>query len=257
MINKVLKIIDSIINTIIIIFAFIVLSIGVYGIYDTYQIYENVTFGDDIKEIREIKLNKTFDDVKNINSDIVGWIKMNDTMIDYPILHCTNNQAYLNLDYKKEYNYAGSIFLDYRNEKNFFDDYNIIYGHNLSVGGMFSDIAKYNDKDFFDKHLEGTLTTLDKEYKIEVITYSIINVNDNLPYNLLFKKNGSTLELLNYFKEKAKYINDIDYSLNDKLLLLSTCDNDSMDQRLVLLARIVNVDNENTDYKNLTHALFQ
>jgi sortase B len=243
MINKVLKVIDKIINLFIIIFTLTILSIGIYGVYDAYQIYEKVTFSDDLKKIREAKSNMTFEDVKSINSDIIGWIKISNTTIDYPILQTTNNQTYLNLDYKKEYNYAGSIFLDYRNDSDFSNDYNILYGHNLSVGGMFSDIAKYDDNEYFNDHLLGVLTLPDRKYKIEVITYSIINVNDNIPYNLLFNKNDSSEELLNYYKEKSIFINNIEYSSNDKLLLLSTCDNNDRNQRLVLLTRLVELDN--------------
>ncbi len=243
MINKVLKVIDKIINLFIIIFTLTILSIGIYGVYDAYQIYEKVTFSDDLKKIREAKSNMTFEDVKSINSDIIGWIKISNTTIDYPILQTTNNQTYLNLDYKKEYNYAGSIFLDYRNDNDFSNDYNILYGHNLSVGGMFSDIAKYDDNEYFNDHLLGVLTLPDRKYKIEVITYSIVNVNDNIPYNLLFNKNDSSEELLNYYKEKSVFINNIEYSSNDKLLLLSTCDNNDRNQRLVLLTRLVELDN--------------
>ncbi len=246
-INKILLVIDKFINVIIFIFLLMLLLIGAYGLYDTYHIYDKVTLGEEIEKVKKDEII-SFDELLKINKDAVGWIKINDTKIDYPVMQSSNNQDYLNKSYNGEYNYAGSIFLDYRNDSKFNDSYNILYGHNLSVGGMFSDIEKYEDQNYFNSHLNGTLYLPNTKYKIEVITYSIININDKVPYDLFFNRNGMQKTLLTYFLAKAKYINNYDVNNiendNSKLLLLSTCDNNNQNKRLVLLTKLIEENNE-------------
>ena len=79
--------------------------------------------------------------LKEVNSDVKGWISIPNTNINYPILQGSNNNYYLNRDINKEYNRNGSIFMDYRNHE-FNDNNTIIYGHNMNTEAMFSDLIK-------------------------------------------------------------------------------------------------------------------
>ncbi|EGP9899719.1 class B sortase, partial [Listeria monocytogenes] len=91
-------------------------------------------------------------DLQKLNKDMVGWLTIADTEIDYPILQSTDNDYYLHHNYKNEKARAGSIFKDYRNTNEFLDKNTIIYGHNMKDGSMFADLRKYLDKDFLAAH---------------------------------------------------------------------------------------------------------
>lgn len=240
MINKIIVIIDRCINIVIVLFLFLLGFISVYALYDTYHIYEETEISDELKLLKPEgdTDDLSYDKLKAINPDIVGWIRLNDTRIDYPILQGKDNTSYLTKDYKKEDSVSGSIFLDYRNNSLFEDDYSVIYGHNMYYKGMFSDIRNYKKKDYFEKHLKGKLYFEKGKYDVEIISFSIINAFDDIPYNLyVFQKNHNN-EVINYFMNHANNRQNIEVSNDDKLLLLSTCSVTLEEERMVLLAKL-------------------
>ena len=94
-----------------------------------------------------------FEALKKINSDIVAWIRI-PGVLDYPVVQGTDNSYYLHHTFRKEYNIAGSIFLDARNTADFSDGKNIIYGHNMRDGSMFHVLRKFQDLDFYQANRE-------------------------------------------------------------------------------------------------------
>ena len=86
-----------------------------------------------------------------INPDIVAWLRI-PGVLEYPVVRGEDNSYYLNHTVQKTYNIAGSIFLDYRNERDFSDRKNIIYGHNMKDGSMFHVLRNYQDIDFFQEN---------------------------------------------------------------------------------------------------------
>ena len=259
-INKLIKVIDKIINLIVLTFFIICFLFGIYAIIDAYTVYDSAKLSDDIISLRpndyiednsddnnmeESKIKFSLDPLYEINKEICAWIRISGTNIDYPIVKGKDNTEYINRNYKKEYATGGSIFLDYRNDKDFQDDYSIIYGHNMKSGAMFSDIKKFEDADFFNSHDSGILYTNSIDYKIDVICVAKVNAFSNETYNLMVYKNGKTDEIENLITEKAIFKRNLDYSKNDKLLLLSTCSSSGSSERLVLLVRLRNSSNEN------------
>ena len=217
-----LSFINKIINLIIYFIFSIFLLVSLYALYDYYQIYDS------------IKIDSIDEDYSTyeFNDNVIGWINIYDTSINYPVVKGKDNKEYLNKNYKNEYSKAGSIFLDYRNNT-LTDSFSIIYGHNLSNGGMFSEMKKYKDKDFFNNHLNGSLYTNNKKYEINIILLSEINAYDEL-YNLKnYKDNNYIINRL--VNNSINKIGNIDSYSN--LLLLSTCSKKT-NYRLVLLCYI-------------------
>ena len=217
---KLLLFFNLIINTIIFLILLIILLISSYALYDSYQIYEST-------KIEEIDIKE--DIVKDVNENVKAWIKIDNTDINYPIVKGKDNMEYLNKNYKGEYSFSGSIFLDYRNN-DFNDEYSIIYGHSFKKGGMFSDIKKYLNKEYFDSHLNGTLYLMDKEYSINVIMISRVKYNDEI-YDL---SNIDNNYIISYLMKKSVNKTKI-IEKNNKLLILSTCSSTSKSDRLVLV----------------------
>lgn len=107
-----------------------------------------------------------FDELRKINPDIVGWLKVEGTEIDYPIVQTGNNETYLNTDFEGKKSVAGAIYLDYESEPDFSGRHNIIYGHNMKNGSMFKDIVKYKDEEYFKEHQDITVYTPEREYHL-------------------------------------------------------------------------------------------
>lgn len=111
----------------------------------------NVAEDDEEGEKQEETVTVDFASLQAINPDIVAWLRI-PGVLEYPVVRGEDNSYYLNHTVQKTYNIAGSIFLDYRNERDFSDSKNIIYGHNMKDGSMFHVLRNYQDIDFFQEH---------------------------------------------------------------------------------------------------------
>ena len=246
--NKLVRILDKIINTFVTLILIFFILIGSYALYDTYNINESAKLNDDILALKPKKgeTTETFSlkDLKKINDNIVGWITIDDTNIDYPILYAKDNTKYLDLDYHDEYSSAGSIFLDYRND-NFTDDYSIIYGHHMSNDRMFSDITKFSEINYFNSHKTGKLYTDSGVYNLEIYNYAIVNAFDDKIYNLSIFKNEKNSTVIDFLKNNSVFKRELDFE-DKKILLLSTCNAEMKNDREVLLAKIT-LDTEQAD----------
>ena len=109
------------------------------------------TEDDKEKEQPEETVTVDFAALQEINPDVVAWIRI-PGVLEYPVVRGEDNSYYLNHTVQKTYNIAGSIFLDYRNERDFSDSKNIIYGHNMKDGSMFHVLRNYQDIDFFQEN---------------------------------------------------------------------------------------------------------
>lgn len=105
-------------------------------------------FNVDLDSLKDLDLSK----LKEKNSDIIGWMIIPDTNVNYPILQTNNNDYYLTFTWEKKYNWMGSIFMDSYDNKDFSDFHTIIYGHNVRNELMFSQLLKYVNEDFFKSH---------------------------------------------------------------------------------------------------------
>jgi len=187
------------------------------------------------KEIRP-----EFNELLEGNSDVAGWITIEGTKIDYPILQAEDNVTYLNRNYYKDDSIAGSIFLDYRNDFNTLDLNTIIYGHRMKDGSMFQHLIKFRDEDFFNKHRTVELETLYDSYEAEI--FSVYNTTTDFNYiQTDFSSEEEYANLLTNIKEKSFFDSNIDVDENDQILTLSTCDYtlDPDEGRLVVHAKLM------------------
>lgn len=157
--------------------------------------------------------------LKEVNSDVKGWISIPNTNINYPILQGNDNNYYLNRDINKEYNRNGSIFMDYRNHE-FNDNNTIIYGHNMNTEAMFSDLIKIINGNLGNK-ISIKITTIDKEITYDIYRTYLASPTDELPLDI--NKNNYDLSSSNYIYNK----------IEDKTLTLSTCNNNGKKRIIV------------------------
>ncbi len=239
-----IRVVDKIINFIIWTIILVVLFFSGYALFDAHETYEKAKLSPELLKYRpsENEIFSLTDIQKEINEDICGWIRINGTNIDYPIVIGEDNSEYRNYDYRKEYSITGSIFMDYRNDRSFNDDYTVIYGHNLKKDLMFAEIKNFADKKYFDEHQYGLVYSENVIYKLEIVYFENLNAYSK-PYSLMFYNNGYNEQLLEEFDKNAiNKSSSIDISSDDKIVLLSTCNSSDTEIRSVLIGKLVEVD---------------
>lgn len=121
-----------------------------------------------------------FDGLRAINKDIVAWIQIPGIGVDYPVVQGKDNDHYLHYTFDEKANKAGSIFLDYRNRKDFTDSKVILYGHNMKDGSMFSNLKKYQDTGFRKEQGRVLIYLLEKVLECEIVECRHVSVRDSV-----------------------------------------------------------------------------
>ena len=193
-----------------------------------------------------VKLPDVLDKYKTLyekNKKLIGWLKIDDTIIDYPVMQTSNNEYYLDHNFNQEYDKNGSLFLDcdcsiYPRSTNL-----IIYGHHMKSGQMFGGLQKYAKESYYKEH---SIIQFDSIY--EEATYQVMYVFRSQVYNendIVFKyyqfiEANSETEFNSYMQEMEKislYDTGVTASYGDSLLTLSTCDHSQTDGRFVVVAK--------------------
>ena len=110
-----------------------------------------------------------FEELWAINQDVVAWIRIPDTRIDYPVLQGRDNEQYLHTDIEGNDSVAGAIYLDMDDAPDFSSLHNILYGHHMKNGTMFKDVVFYKEQDFFDEHQDIYIYTPKKEIHLKAL----------------------------------------------------------------------------------------
>lgn len=180
-----------------------------------------------------------FNALKAINEDVAGWIYMEALPdISYPIVQGTDNDYYLHHTYKKESVFAGSIFVDCKNGKDFSDQNTIVYGHNMKNGSMFGNLKSYKSQEVVDRSQYFWIITPKEAYKYKIFAIYTANV-DGDTYTLIKGPGKETIDYGNSMKAKS----DIDtgeyqFKETDKIVTLSTCTGDSSTRFVVQGVRV-------------------
>lgn len=175
-----------------------------------------------------------FEALKAVNEDIVGWIYIEGTPINYPVVRGDDNNYYLKRLYDGTPNGSGSIFMDFRNEPNFVDKNNILYGHSMNNGSMFTAIKKYKHQTYYDEHPYALLMTPEKNYKVEFFTGYVANVEQDA-WEYYFDSDEKFEQWLISSKSKSNFANNVEPNVNDEILTLSTCTYEFDNARYVLV----------------------
>lgn len=170
-----------------------------------------------------------------INDDVVAWIYLEDTHINYPVVLGSDNDYYLTHLYNGKSNGAGSIFADCRNSGTFTDRNTILYGHRMNNGTMFADISNYSNREFFDGHPYVLIITPDAKYKAEVFSAYIANTTYS-SWDTVFDGDHKYLEWLESIKSRSYFNRDVEFSTDSRIVTLSTCTYEFEDARFVVHA---------------------
>lgn len=177
------------------------------------------------------------------NPDIIGWIYVPDTVINYPIVQSKDNSYYLNHSSLKDVNTIGAIFLDFNASSDLSDFHSIIYGHSvINSSAMFSQIKEFCDEDFFKEHPYLYLLTPEQNYRCDIVALTK-TTSESFLYQIGFSGAEDQEAFLERMMSEASLSRETDdLSADDSIVTLSTCDiayGLDSDKRILLHARLV------------------
>lgn len=245
-----------------------IVCLGYFGIYNWY----NLRTADNYKQLSELKEKEpvsgqeqapvihyttdegqstpppVLDEYKNLlnkNKRLIGWVKIDDTNIDYPVMQTTDNEYYLDHNLNQEYDKNGSIFMDkdcdvLKPSTNF-----ILYGHHMKSGQMFGSLSRYSDQSYYEKHPYIQFDTIYEKglYEIMYVFRSRVYSEDEIVFKYYqFIDAQSEQEFDSYMNDMAEmslYDTGVTASFGDQLLTLSTCDYQEKNGRFVVVAKKV------------------
>lgn len=177
----------------------------------------------------QLPSHSSYDEAKRANPDVIGWIQIDDTVIDYPVVRGADNSFYLGHDVEKKKSKYGAIFMDFRNAESYQQRHIIIYGHNMKNGTMFHDLMNFKQKEFFDAHRTIKLYWDGVETEWQVYLAYIIMPNTIYHIHVRFADNQEFANIMNQTIEYAKTVKPMNYDPtvtikpDDKVITLSTC----------------------------------
>lgn len=178
-----------------------------------------------------------FKKLKSENSDVVAYIKVNNTNIEYPIVKTSNNNFYLNHSFDKSKNSRGWIFADYKNKFDNTDKNIVIYGHNMRDESMFGSLKNILNEEWYNNAENKNITFLTEKENYIYKVFSIYKIESEDYYiKTNFKNDEDYEKFLNTIKNRSIKNFDINLNINDKIITLSTCANNNK-YRIVLHAK--------------------
>ena len=173
-----------------------------------------------------------------INSDIVAWITVPGTQIDYPVVQGQDNEFYLEHLFTKETNHTGCVFLDAANHGDFSDRNSMLYAHHMRNGSMFADLEGYRQEGFLEAHPYFVLQTPEAVYRVEPFAdvlgdaYSTYNQTS-------FTDGAEFMNFIDNIRANSTFQTDTVITEEDQILGLSTCRYDASEGRYAVFGKMV------------------
>jgi len=244
----------KVIRIIILLICICMIGISGWYLYDYFsETKQNEETVDDLKELiiepeefekkeewNELERNK-YEQIYHLNNDFVGWIKIDGTPIDYPVMQTPNDeQYYLHRDFYKNYNANGTIFCGADADIEKPSDNIIMHGHHMQSGKMFNQIDEYEKQDFYEEHKYihfGTIYDDDAMYEVIAAFRTDVNPGTYEYYNFVDGTEEEFNEFISYAKNHTPYTIETTAEYGDKLITLSTCAYHTENGRFVVVAK--------------------
>lgn len=257
--------INQVVDIAFIVLMLFLLLLAVYARWDSQQLYLKADPVQYLQYKPSPPEMMPFEELQEINPEVLGWLTVYDTNIDYPVVQAEDNNYYLNHNPKKETEGSGSIFMDYRNNKDFSDFNTIIYGHHMAEHEMFGDLDLFLNENFWNTHEYGNLIYDSQNHGLQFIAMLQCDAYDWDIYKPALKGENNRVKYINHIYETAKFVRGIDteslhrmqkqiaesdekslpdnrtspVTPDDHLVLLSTCSADLTNGRFILVAKIL------------------
>ena len=230
--KKTVRVLDSVMNVTEFVICLFLVLIALYCVWDAKLLYDSA--GD--TSLLRFKPGYEKDDTDGrqiLKDSMVAWITIDDTSIDYPVMQGETNNDFINTDPYGDYSLSGSIFLDFRNSRDFSDPYSLIYGHHMDHGYMFGALDDFMDEKYFFSHQSGTLTVGKKVRKYTILAVMTAHATDD---EIFAPTEIGTDRITGYIRGNASVIDpDFDEKIKGKkILACSTCKFPDTPERTVI-----------------------
>ena len=180
-----------------------------------------------------VPISVDFDALLAVNEDVAGWLYCEGTPINYPVLQTTDNDYYLRRMINKEYNIAGSVFMDYRSRADLNSLNTIIYGHNMNDDSMFGTFTYYKEQEYYDKHPVIWFLTPNAVFKIELIAGFVTDCASEAYTD--FTSSDELNKYVGQVLAESTFYSAFDMAAVDSIVTLSTCSYEYSTARYVLI----------------------
>lgn len=249
MLRTTVDLLDSAVDRLLLLFLLLLLSLGLYCLYDSSQVYSSADAAQYSAFKPQAEDTLSFAQLRAINPDVVGWLTVNDTPIDYPVVQGPDNRKYLDTTVEGEYRLSGSLFLDWRNNPAFSDFNSIIFGHHMEQERMFGCLSNFGDAAYFDAHPFGGLCLREDwsggkngtegfhQYGLEFFSVLLTDAYDDVLYSPGVATE-SRQAYLDHILNDALFRREMKVDTDDHLILLSTCTTERTNGRYVLVGKL-------------------
>jgi len=238
--RKSIQIVNGSVNLALLTFILLLLAFACYAMWDSGQVHASASSANYTIYNPTIEgETASFQDLQAINSDVFAWLTIYGTNINYPVVQGKDNIRYVNTDVKGRHSLSGAIFVDYRNGLNFSDFSSIVYGHHMDNQVMFGEIVLFSDKTYFDARRYGMLFVDGEELGLEFFAFVHADAYDFTVFRTGISEQEDKqayLDLLNHLATHRR--EDVSVTINDRIVLLSTCSPNSTNGRDILIGKI-------------------
>lgn len=216
---------------VILVFGFVLL-VGIWQIYDNYYVFHH-TLDHSVQKYKPDPTNAAVAAESPITGEMVAWLTMDGTHIDYPVMQGTDNVHFLNTDPFGQYSLTGSVFLDSRSSPDFSDSYSVVYGHHMDYGRMFGALDDYLDESYLKQHTAGTLMlgrNADRVCALEVFASMRVSAKESIVFDM------EQDNIRQYIRDHAAVLT---VEKEERILGLSTCTDANSVTRVVVFCYII------------------
>lgn len=229
---------DKAVNVVIVMLLVGMLGIGCYDLWDSRQ-FDAAASSAQWQPYKPARPDLPgFAELQKMNPDVVGWLELYGTGVDYPVCYRDDQSYYLNHDAKGNASLTGSLFLDKHNKPDFSDPLSIVYGHHMQVDLMFGPLSNFLKGAYFDEHEYGNLHSVDGDRGLDIIACVKADAYDSDVFRVNFSDVGGFGAYLDQMVSRAENSRPMALGEDDNVLLLATCSSEATNARTVLLAKV-------------------
>ena len=230
---------NSIVDTAVLVIILILIVVGCYAIWDSNQVYQSASSARyQIYKPTAENEGKSFAQLQELNPDVFAWLTVYGTHIDYPVVQGKTNMQYVNINAEGHYSLSGAIFLDSNSSPAFSDFSSILHGHHMEKHAMFGEIGRFAENNYFYARNYGMLYYDGQEHGLEFFAFIHADAYDGSVFKTKITGHGAQQAYLDMLLGTAIHTRNIQVTVSDRLVLLSTCSDASTNGRDILVGRI-------------------
>lgn len=217
------------------------IAIAALSLYNVIKIImgyaeENSAY-EETRKVAETEKGLDWDALKEMNGDVIGWIELEGTKINYPIVQGSDNSRYLNVLFDGQAGNCGTLFADYRHAEPFGETNTIVYGHNMKDGTMFGSLRKFKEEKYLKEHEAFKLSIPEEDYELRVVAVLVIDPEDEL-YRTTFADEAEVNAWLSRIRSKAMLLTEERLEKDARYVMLSTCSTPDRTLRDVVIGKL-------------------